>query len=505
MRIRILVVEDNPFWAEQLAMMYCRVLRQARETLRTSNAPPSYCRRCTYAESCIEVSPGTDATRAPRDEFVSVAKNFNEAKLALKLTRNQIDIKTRKFDIISLDMNLGGVGGNGEDVLDLACLGNGRVSVIAITGFRNDKVFEQSNPEKYNRMWNLRQKLSSTANGSCEVFEKSYRLIDALAVITRSAEELKDSDQLKTRVFEVVACLQERAHTNMTFGRLEESGVKEQVIRIENALTPAYLNDLVRLTDNSKPLDKDDLLCLHYEVPDDLYLSNGYKKSYALIMVKDTGELYHSFSFYQFNTLGNTNKMFDNNNNNNNNNFMFQLVTRLGVLLSNPLVTMSCSKSSSNAVEPRNQTYPIRYSEEKQMKLLLTRLGVDRLLHEMKSSQPGGLKTTKQELTDLEKTAHFPFDTALGVDLTPRTHNDWKGTGNEGRTTDPKYKVYLNQYLRTLFETNDDVIYTNAKHIKLRPKVRIYIHRKESYSISQREVQLMDWNSVKDQKSEMAE
>ena len=137
------------------------------------------------------------------------------------------------------------------------------------------------------------------------------------------------------------------------------------------------------------------------------------------------------------------------------------------------------------------------------MALLLTRLGVDRLLQDLKSSQPASPHTTHLKLVGLKDPDHSPFEQKLYDDLTPRTHYDWQVSGNDGRTSDPKYKTYLLPYLRTLFQTNDEVIYTSGKHIKLMPKVRIFIHRKSSYKFKSREYQIMEWGSVNDQKSEI--
>ena len=125
--LRIIVVEDDPNWKNELAMMYCRILRGED---RAGQATEDPCAACSRSMACR----GRKPTAEVEDRL---HKNIECSQSGMDAIRS-LRAKKDRYQVASLDINLGGQERvTGLDVLDavIECQPHAAVVVVTASNF----------------------------------------------------------------------------------------------------------------------------------------------------------------------------------------------------------------------------------------------------------------------------------------------------------------------------------------------------------------------------------
>lgn len=433
--MKILVVEDNADWREALAMMYCRRLREVN--LETKNIPDD-CKKCACAKKCVGLEPENNAGFEQREKHVMTAADANQATSQIQLERNDVISGKRKFDLISLDLDIP-MAGTGIDILKHATTGNRRVAVLAITlGTDTDALKKRLSRAERDKLDNLRLLVEQQSGGRCEVILKGTGPID------------------------------------------------ERIKSIEKNWTRLSLMRLVRETDDrNDKVDNTDHLCLHFVLPNEDLPENF--PSYVRISSSKNGRLVvekciHMEKSNQIPFWPDWPKC-------NCDNLRDQLGAQLIYLAANRSIQMFCSlQKSNNADRPDTMRSLINWKGNKP-KMLLARLIAHRILRDtnLPNHDPLLLNSWYDSIVNLlgNKWRNdgsidvIKVGEEIFIDISPRTVRRQGGNNrkNADRTDDPRNLISVRKFLANLTPSSEDLVKTHKGAFILKVKATVFLHR----------------------------
>lgn len=156
-QLRILVVEDDSVWRNQLGMMYCRILRCTSHAGRMRLVE---CIACSRAKDCLHRQP-TDMAEDNLHPDVVLQASGSEAIRHLRTARD-------RYQVASIDINLGPQEGvTGMDVLDRVLQTQFSAAVIVVTASSYDTELPgQLSGEETRRVHTLHHELDELLPGA---------------------------------------------------------------------------------------------------------------------------------------------------------------------------------------------------------------------------------------------------------------------------------------------------------------------------------------------------